>query len=330
MFENLKRARITGTGSCLPERVLTNADLEKTLDTSDEWIVTRTGIRERRIAADGQYTSDLATEAGRRALVMAGIEPADLDLILVATVTGDFSWPATACLVQHQLQAHRAFAFDISAACSGFIYGLATAESYIRSGAARRVLVIGAEIFSRIVDWQDRGTCILFGDGAGAVVLEAQQGDRGLLSCHLHTDGANWPLLYQLGFGSRNPAGGPNGKKELPYIRMQGNEVFKVAVRSLSEAGEEALSANGLQANDVDLLIPHQANRRILEATAKRLGIPFEKVVMNLDRVGNTSGASIPLALDEAHRGGRIQPGDLLLLNAFGGGFTWGAVLIRW
>jgi 3-oxoacyl-[acyl-carrier-protein] synthase-3 len=322
-------SRIVGTGSYLPERVLSNFDLEKTLDTSDEWIVTRTGIRERRIAGEGEYTSDLGTRAAEQALDMAGLSAQDIDLILVATVTGDFSWPATACLVQSQLGADHAFAFDLSAACSGFIYGLATADSFLRAGTAKRVLVIGAEIFSRIVDWEDRTTCVLFGDGAGAVVLEREEGDRGVLSTHLHTDGSNWELLYQLGFGSRNPASG-GGNKKLPYIQMQGNEVFKIAVRSLYEVALEALKANDLTVDDVDFFIPHQANRRILEATAKRLDLPLEKVVMNVDRVGNTSGASIPVALDELNRSGRLKEGDILLLDAFGGGFTWGAALIRW
>jgi 3-oxoacyl-[acyl-carrier-protein] synthase-3 len=325
-----KKMCITGTGSYLPEKVLTNADLEKMVETSDEWITTRTGIRERHIAADGEYTSDLATAAARRAMAMAGVEADEIDLIIVATVTGDFSWPATACVVQHNLGASRAFAFDVSAACSGFLYGLSIADSYIKAGSAAKILLIGAEVFSRIVDWRDRGTCILFGDGAGAVVLEAGEGERGMLSCHLHTDGGSWPLLYQMGQGSRNPVEGPVADQGSPFVQMQGNEVFKVAVRSLCEAGEEALVANGLCADDVDLLIPHQANRRILEATAKRLGVPAERVMMNVDRVGNTSAASIPIALDEAHRSGRVKSGDTLLLNAFGGGFTWGAALIRW
>ncbi len=323
-------SRIIGTGSYLPERVLTNGDLEQMLDTSDEWIVTRTGIRERHIAGENEYTSDLATKAALQALDMAGLKASDIDLILVATVTGDFSWPATACLVQSQLGAENAFAFDLSAACSGFVYGLDTADSYIRSGKAKRVLVIGAEIFSRIVDWQDRSTCILFGDGAGAVVLEGQEGKQGILSTHLHTDGSQWGLLYQLGFGSRNQACGEDGKKKLPYIQMQGNEVFKVAVRALCDAAEEALSANLISIDQLAYFIPHQANRRILEATAKRLGLPREKLVMNVDRVGNTSGASIPLALDELNRQGKLKDGDLVLLDAFGGGFAWGSALLRW
>ncbi len=326
----MKKARIIGTGSYLPEKILTNADLEKIVDTSDEWIFTRTGIRERRMAAEGEFTSDLATRAGERALEMAGVNAADLDLIIVGTITGDFPWPATACLVQNQLGAKKAFAFDISAACSGFVFALDAGVRQIESGAAKRVLVIGAEIFTRAVDWQDRNTCVLFGDGAGAVVLEAQEGTRGVLSTHLHTDGSCWDLLYQAGFGSRNPASIEGLNARLPYLKMQGNEVFKVAVRSLHEVALEALTANGFSSADLDLFIPHQANRRILEATAKRLGLTDEQVFINVDKYGNTSGASIPIALDEANRGGRIKDGDLLLFDAFGGGFTWGSALVRW
>jgi 3-oxoacyl-[acyl-carrier-protein] synthase-3 len=323
-------SRIIGTGSYLPERILTNHELEQSLDTSDEWIVSRTGIRERRIAGEKEYTSDLAAQAARRALEMAGLTAGDIDLLLVATVTGDFSWPATACMVQTQLGAERAFAFDLSAACSGFIYGLSTADKFLRSGAARRALVIGSEIFSRIVDWEDRTTCVLFGDAAGAVVLEQQEGDSGLLSTHLHSDGSFWELLYQPGFGSRNPASPEGGKEYTPYLQMKGNEVYKVAVRSLYEVALEALEANGMTVDDVDWFIPHQANSRILEATAKRLGLPMKKVVMNVSRVGNTSGASIPVALDELNRNGNLSRGDIVLLDAFGAGFTWGSALVRW
>lgn len=326
----MNKARIIGTGSYLPEKILTNADLEKIVDTSDEWIFTRTGIRERRMAAEGEFTSDLATRAGERALAMAGVKPEDLDAIIVGTITGDVSWPATACLVQHQLGAKKAFAFDISAACSGFIYALDAGVKQIESGAARRVLVIGAEIFTRIVDWQDRNTCVLFGDGAGAAVLEAQQGESGVLSTHLHTDGSFFDLLYQPGFGSRHPASIEGINARLPFLKMQGNEVFKIAVRSLHEVAVEALEANGITAADIDLFIPHQANRRILEATAKRLGMTEEQVFVNVGKYGNTSGASIPIALDEANRSGRIKEGDLILFDAFGGGFTWGSALVRW
>jgi 3-oxoacyl-[acyl-carrier-protein] synthase-3 len=261
---------------------------------------------------------------------MAGVQADDLDLIVVGTITGDFPWPATACLVQHQLGTRGQPAFDISAACSGFIYALAAAVDQIESGKVRRALVIGAEVLTRIVDWQDRNTCVLFGDGAGAVVLEAQEGDDGILSTHLHADGAFWELLHQPGFGSRNPASAGGIEARLPYLRMQGNEVFKIAVRSLHEVALEALEANGMTAADVDLFIPHQANIRILDATAKRLGLRDDQIFINVDRFGNTSSASIPIALDEANRTGRIKAGDLVLLDAFGGGLTWAAALLRW
>jgi len=326
----VKRARIIGTGSYAPEKVLTNFDLEKFLDTSDEWIVSRTGIRERHIAAEGEFTSDLATRAAQGALAMAGVRGEEIDLVVAGTITGDFPWPATACLVQKNLGAAGAAAFDVSAACSGFVYALDAAVRRIEAGVSKKALVIGAEVLSRIVDWEDRNTCILFGDGAGAVVLTAEEGEHGVLSTHLHADGSYWELLYQPGFGSRYPAGEAGIKERLPYLKMQGNEVFKVAVRSLSEVAQEALVANGMTAADVDLFIPHQANRRILEATAKRLGLSDEQVYINVDRFGNTSGASIPLALDEANRAGRIKKGDTVLLDAFGGGFTWASALLRW
>jgi 3-oxoacyl-[acyl-carrier-protein] synthase-3 len=326
----VRRARVIGTGSYVPEKVLTNFDLEKFLDTNDEWIVTRTGIRERHVAAEGENTSDLATKAAQRALEMAGVKGEEIDLIVVGTITGDFPWPATACLVQNNLGAKGAAAFDVSAACSGFVYALDAAVRRIESGASRKAVVIGAEVLSRVVDWEDRNSCILFGDGAGAVVLEAQEGDNGVLSTHLHADGSYWELLYQPGFGSRHPATEAGIRERLPFLKMQGNEVFKIAVRSLSEVAQEALEANGLTAADLDLFIPHQANRRILEATAKRVGLRDEQVYINVDRFGNTSGASIPLALDEANRAGRLQAGDLVLLDAFGGGFTWASALLRW
>jgi 3-oxoacyl-[acyl-carrier-protein] synthase III len=328
--DDVKRARIIGTGSYLPEKVLTNFDLEKFLDTNDEWIVTRTGIRERRVAAEGEFTSDLAVKAARQALHMANTTPGELDLIVVGTITGDFPWPATACLVQHQLGAANAFAYDLSAACSGFVYALDSAVSAIVAGRAKKALVIGAEILTRIVDWEDRNSCVLFGDGAGAVVLEAQDTESGILSTHLHTDGSFWELLYQPGFGSRHPVSASAVQDRLSFLRMQGNEVFKVAVRSLSDVALEALQANGLEAADLDLFIPHQANRRILEAAARRIGLEDKQVFINVDRYGNTSGASIPIAIDEANRTGRIKEGDYVMFDAFGGGFTWGAVLLRW
>lgn len=323
--------RITGTGSALPGKILTNAELEQIVDTSDEWITTRTGIKERHIAVDGEYTSTFAAEAGRHALAMAGVKPEEIDLIILSTVTPDFPFPSTACIVQDILGAVNATAFDLSAACSGFIFGLSVAEKYIRSGAARRVLVIGSEILSRIVDWQDRNTCVLFGDGSGAAVLEAAEGDHSLLSTHTFSNGAHWNLLYQPGSGSRNPATDSRTIDErLLYISMEGNDVFKHAVRAMEEAALKALEVNGLTPSDISLMIPHQANRRIIDATAKRLGLDADRLFINLHRYGNTSSASIPIALDEANRQGLLKPGDKLLLVAFGGGFTYGSALLNW
>lgn len=325
------RTRITGTGSAVPDNVLTNHDLEQMVDTNDEWITTRTGIKERRIAAPGEYTSTFAVSAGREALAMASCPAEKLDLILVATVTPDFPFPATACIVQHELGAKNAAAFDLTAACSGFIYGLSIADAYIRSGLARTVLVIGAEVLTRIVDFSDRNTCILFGDGAGAALLTATDGEPGLLSTHIYSNGAHWQLLYQPGVGTRHPATDPRTLDEqLYFLRMEGNEVFKHAVRAMGDAAAAALEANGCSPDDVALLIPHQANRRIIEATGKRVGIPDERIFVNLHKYGNTSAASIPIALDEASRSGRIRQGDLVLLDAFGGGFTYGSALLRW
>ena len=324
------RAKITGTGSAVPAKVLTNFDLEKMVDTSDEWIVTRTGIRERRIASEGEYTSTFATAAARKALEAAGVAAEELDLIVIGTLTPDYPFPATACLLQHNLKAANAACFDLSAACSGFIYALSTAEKFIRSGNAKKALVIGAEVLSRIVDWTDRNTCLLFGDGAGAVVLEACEGESGILSTHMHSDGNHWELLHQKGCGSRHPASQQSIDDRLMYISMQGNEVFKLAVRSMGEVAMEALTANGLTTDDVSLFIPHQANLRIIDSVGKRLSIGADRTFVNLDRYGNTSAASIPIALDEAYRGGRIKEGDLVLLDAFGGGLTWGAAAIRW
>ena len=324
------KARIVGTGSYLPERVLTNHDLEKMVDTSHDWIVARTGIEERRIAADDECTSDMATIAAKRALDAAGLSADQIDLIVMGTISGDYPWPATACIVQAKLGAARAYAYDISAACSGFLYALSAANDYLLSGRGKRALVIGAETLSRIVDWNDRNTCVLFGDGAGAVVLEAQEGEAGILSCHLHSDGNYLELLYQPGFGTRIPPSESGIAERLPYLKMQGNEVFKVAVRSLTDVSLEALAANGCAAADVAQFIPHQANRRILEATAKRIGLKEEQSFINVDKYGNTSGATIPIALDEASRQGLLKEGDLILSAAFGGGFTWASALIRW
>ncbi len=323
--------RITGTGSSLPGKILTNADLEQLVDTSDDWITSRTGIKERRIAAEGEYTSTFAAEAARRAMAMAGVQPDEIDLIILSTVTPDFPFPSTACIVQDILGATNATAFDLSAACSGFIYGLSVAEKYLRSGAARKILVIGSETLSRIVDWQDRNTCVLFGDGAGAVVLEASDGGHSLLSTHTFSNGSFWNLLYQPGSGSRNPASDPRTfDKKLLYITMEGNDVFKHAVRSMEEAAVKALETNSLSPDDISLLIPHQANRRIIDATAKRLGVSSDRMFTNLELYGNTSSASIPIALDEANLQGRLKAGDKALLVAFGGGFTYGSALIEW
>lgn len=323
------RARIAGTGSYVPERVLTNADLERMVATSDAWIVERTGIRERRIAAPGEACSDLGTKAAERALAAAGVAAADLDLILVATCTGDSPLPSTACLIQQRLGAVRAAACDLSAACCGFVYALAVGDAYVKTGF-RHVLIVGAEVMSMITDWTDRATCILFGDGAGAVVLSPSEGERGILSSHLHSDGNLWDLICVPGGGSRMPPSEKMLAEGLQYIKMKGNETFKVAVKTLEEAAREALSANHLSVDDLDLYVPHQANVRIIKAVAGRLGLPMEKVVLNMDRYGNTSAASIPLALDEAVREGRLKDGSLVMIEAFGSGLTWASAVIRW
>lgn len=323
-------SRVVGTGSAVPEKVLTNFDLEKTVDTTDEWITTRTGIKERRIAADDEYTSVFATRAAENALEMAGLTPMDLDLIIVATVTPDFPFPSTACLVQNNLKATKAAAFDISAACSGFLYGITVANSLIQSGMAKRALVIGAETLTRITDWTDRNSCVLFGDGAGAVILEAREGENGILAARIHSDGSYWELLHQPACGSRNPVSARVIDEKLAFIKMQGNEVFKLAVRAMEDAANEALAVMGFQTADVDLFIPHQANKRIIDAIGKRLGLEKDRVYVNLDRFGNTSAASIPLALDEANRSGRLKEGNIILLDSFGGGLTWASVLFRW
>jgi 3-oxoacyl-[acyl-carrier-protein] synthase III len=324
-------ARIIGTGSYVPPRVLTNADLEKLVDTSDEWIVTRTGISERHIASDDEATSDLAYHAATAALESAGVDAADLDMILVATATPDMFFPSTACVLQDRLGARRSGALDISAACSGFIYGLAVANGLIRAGTARTVLLLGAETLTKVVNWQDRNTCVLFGDGAGAVVLRADEGDGGILSVHLYADGSKGSLLILPGGGSRHPMSQAVLDAGLSKIQMNsGNEVFKLAVRAMEDAALTALKQNGYDVGDVDFIISHQANMRIISALGQRLGLPDHKVIANLKRVGNTSAASIPLALDEAVRAGRVRAGHLVLLCAFGGGLTWASSLIRW
>ena len=323
-------SRIIGLGSYVPEKVLTNQELEKMVDTSHEWILDRTGICERRVASENEATSDLAFYAAQDAIKDAGLKPDDLDFIILATVTPDMLFPSSACLVQQRLGVPGIFAFDISAACSGFIYALSVANQYIRSGLYRTGLVIGAEIFSRVVDWTDRNTCVLFGDGAGAAVLQADNGERGIISTHLHSDGTLWDLLYVPGGGSRTPPGEDMLRNRLQYIRMRGNETFKVAVNTLSEVIREALKCNGLTADDIKLYIPHQANLRIIQAISKKLNVPIERFMINLDAYGNTSAASVPIAFHEAVRKGRVQEGDYVLLEAFGAGLTWGAALIKW
>ena len=319
-------SRIAGTGSCLPENVVTNADLEKLVETSDEWIAARTGIRQRHLAEDGETTGDFAFGAATAALLAAGVEAKDVDLIVVGTTTPDLIFPSTACLLQDRLGAHGCPAFDVNAACSGFIYALTVADKFIRCGSAKTALVVGAETLSRMIDWSDRSTCVLFGDGAGAVVLKASD-EAGILSTHVHADGAYKELLW-------NPVGVSVGftheKNHGVRVVMQGSEVFKVAVKTLDRVVEETLAANGLDRHAIDWLIPHQANLRIIQATAKRLDMPMDRVIVTVDKHGNTSSASVPLALDHGIRSGRIQRGQLLLLEAFGGGFTWGSALVRY
>jgi 3-oxoacyl-[acyl-carrier-protein] synthase-3 len=317
-------ARILGTGGYLPETILTNEQIAQTVDTSDAWIIERTGIRERRIAGKHETASSMAERAARQALESAEIEPGTIDLIIVATCTPDRVFPSTACLLQQRLNIRDCAAFDVQAACSGFIYALSIADQYVRAGAARRVLVVGSEVTSRIVDWSDRATCILFGDGAGAVVLEAAD-EPGILSTHIHSDGQYQDLLYV-----PNPNGAGSGEGDERFLKMQGNEVFKIAVNTLGCIVDETLAANNLQKSDIHWLVPHQANIRIIAATAKKLHMPMDRVVMTIEKQGNTSAASVPLALNEAIRDDRIQRGQMVLMEAFGGGFAWGSALIRY
>jgi 3-oxoacyl-[acyl-carrier-protein] synthase-3 len=320
-------ARITGTGSFLPDKVLTNKDLEAMVDTSDQWIRERTGIVKRHIAMDGQTTCDLAEQASRAAIDAAGRSPQDIDLIVLATTTPDKIFPSTACLLQQRLDIHGCAAFDVQAVCTGFIYALSVAEKFIATGAARCALVVGAETFSRVVDWNDRTTCVLFGDGAGAVVLEAAD-EPGILSSHLHADGAYETLLHTPGGVSRG-YDIPDAEGDPHFTQMKGNEVFKMAVNTLGRIVDETLHANDMKKSDVDWLVPHQANIRIINATARKLNMSMDKVVVTVDQHGNTSAASVPLALDTAVRDGRIQRGEVVLLEGFGGGFTWGSVLLK-
>jgi 3-oxoacyl-[acyl-carrier-protein] synthase III len=321
------RSMVRGIGSYLPAKILTNADLEAMVDTSDEWIVQRTGIRERHVAAEGELTSDLATAAARQALEDAEVDASDIDLIVLATSTPDNTFPASAVAVQKNLGIHEGAAFDLQAVCTGFVYGLSTADAMLKAGHGKRALVIGAETFSRILDWSDRTTCVLFGDGAGAVVLEAEEGagdlsDRGVLTSHLRSDGRHKEKLYV--------DGGPSATGTVGHVRMEGREVFKHAVGMISDVINAAFTATGTTADDIDWFVPHQANQRIIDASAKKLGIAAGKVVSTVAKHGNTSAASIPLALHVAVVDGRIKPGNLVMLEAMGGGFTWGSALVRW
>ncbi|MCK9582245.1 MAG: ketoacyl-ACP synthase III [Endomicrobiales bacterium] len=321
--------KILGTGSFLPEKVLTNLELEKIVQTSDEWITTRTGIKERRIVDDSIATSDIAIKAAKKALEEANVAPQDLDAIIVATITPDMFFPSTACFVQKGLGATKAFAFDMSAACTGFIYGLGVAKGLIESGSYSKILLIGAETLSKITDWQDRNTCVLLGDGAGAIVLGATNQESNILSIYLGADGNYENLLKLPAGGSRNPTSQKTIDERLHYMKMEGREVFKVAVTKMAEAAKKALEIANLTANDISLLIPHQANLRIVEAIAKRMEFPLDKVFVNLQKYGNMSSATTIVALDEARKEGRLKQGDLVELVAFGGGFTWGAAVLR-
>jgi 3-oxoacyl-[acyl-carrier-protein] synthase-3 len=329
---SLFQAELAGTGSYLPEKVLTNFDLEKLLETSDEWIRTRTGIRERRIASEKESSSTLAAHAARKALESARLKPEELDIIIVCTSTPDVLFPSTACFVQKEIGATRSAAFDISAVCSGFVYGLSIAEQYIKSGRYRHVLVVGSEVNSRIVDWTDRTTCILFGDGAGAVIVRRKESQEpcGLLSSHIYSDGTLSGLIEVPKSIGRFDGSGMNGNQDKFFIKMSGNATFKVAVKRMTAVCLEALEHNDLSKEDVDLIVPHQANQRIIDAVVKKLGVSPEKVFINIHKYGNTSAASIPIAIDEAKRAGRIQPGCRMLIMVVGAGLTWGAAVIKW
>ena len=325
-----KYAAITGWGMAVPERVVTNTDLEQLVDTSDEWIRTRTGIRERRVVGPGESTSTLATEAGRRALAHAGLAPDEIDLIILATCTPDRPFPATACTVQANLGILNAGAFDLAAACSGFVYGLGVATSMVRSGMGHNVLFIAADIFTHYINWNDRNTCVLFGDGAGAVVLQPSEQPRGLLSCLLGASGKHEDLMAVDAGGTRMPATAELLEQGRQFVHMQGREIFKLAVRGMGDSSIQAIADAGLTTRDIALVVPHQANLRIIEATVKRLDVPMERVFVNLDRYGNTSAATIPIALVEAVEQGRLKDGDNVLLTAFGGGLTWASAVVRW
>lgn len=327
----MNRARVVGTGAAVPKKLLTNADLEKLVETSDEWITTRTGIKERHMVSEGEKFSDLCTKAADQALKRAHMKPEELDMILVGTISSDMLFPATSCLVQHNLGATNAAAADISAACVGFLYGLHLADGLIQSSKADNVLVVGGEILTRFVDWTDRSTCVLFGDGAGAVVLRSTKGDHGILGSLMKSNGSYADFICMPGGGSNRPANDPTQIAEkLPYIKMRGNETFKVAVKAMTDVTAELLAEQGFTHEDLDLFIPHQANERIINVVGEKLKIAPSKVVKNIERYGNTSAASIPIALDECVREGRIKDGDLILMTAFGSGLVWGSVLLRW
>ena len=326
----MTRARIIGVGAYAPKRILTNADLEKLIETNDEWIVQRSGIRQRHIVEEGEATSDLALRAAQQALERANLVPEDVDFIAVGTTTPDMFFPSVGNIVQHRLGCRRAGSVDVLAACAGSVYSLSIGSQFIQTGKYRRVLCIGAETLSRITDWTDRGTCVLLADAAGAAVLEPSDDERGILDFDLYSDGQYWDLLYMPGGGSRHPATHETVDARMHYAKMKGNEVFKVAVRMFVDCTERILARNGFSVTDVDLFIPHQANLRIIEAAAKRIHMPMERVFVNVDRYGNTGAASVYVALEEAASTGRLRPGDLVLLAAFGGGFAWGSLLMRW
>ena len=327
----MNRAKVMGTGAAVPKKILSNADLEKLVETSDEWIVSRTGIRERHIAADSDHFSDFCTRAAEQALKRAHMKAEEIDMILVGTISGDMPFPATSCLVQRNLGATRAAASDVGAACVGFLYALHLADGLIQSGKAQNVLVIGGEILSRYVDWTDRNTCVLFGDGAGAVVLKGTKGDHGILGSVMKSNGNLHDFICMPGGGSDHPANDAKSiEQRLPFIKMKGNETFKVAVKAMADVTVELLAEQGFDQGQIDLFIPHQANLRIIDAVGERLKIDPKKVYKNVDRFGNTSAASIPIALDECVREGRLKPGDMVLLTAFGAGLVWGSVLVRW
>ena len=325
-----QRASITGIGSYLPNKVLTNYDLEKMVDTSNDWIIQRTGIKERRIVENGVTTSDLATQASLRAMEDAGVSPKDLDMIITSTITPDHIFPSTSCYIQQKIGATRACAFDILAACAGFIYAMSIGQSFINSGAMKTVLVVGAECLSKITDYTDRSTCVLFGDGAGAVIIQRNPVKHEILSSILAADGSEADVLIMPGGGARNPASLESVQQRLHYIQFKGKEVFKLAINNITNLILETTKENGLTLDDIDLIIPHQSNLRIIEATMEKLGLPMEKAFVNIDKYGNTSSASVPIAIDEARKDGRLRKGNIVMLVAFGGGLTWGSSLIRW